>query len=143
MKDMLEFIASYPVWVKLLVVLLGATIVLLLVLFRQPPGTSAKSAPDRESLPEPSIEIEGPPRAVLGRTTYYTVYSQNAVRGVWSIGGFQNDPVEVNPLGPSHQIFVEPTDATRIGDNFAIVFTAYDTHGRTVTAKKRFMVAAE
>ncbi len=90
-----------------------------------------------------SVNIEGPSSAPLGKTTYYTIISENAVRGVWSAGGFQNEPINVNPLGASHQIFIEPTDAKRVGENFTIVFQAYDANGKSVTAMKRFLVVSK
>ncbi|MGB3787969.1 MAG: TIR domain-containing protein [Phormidesmis sp.] len=89
-----------------------------------------------------SISIEGADSVLLGKTAYYTVISQNAVRGVWSIGGFQNEPIDVDPLDPSHQIFIEPTDATRVGETFTIAFTAYDASGKSEIAIKRFTVAS-
>ena len=97
---------------------------------------------DSSSASEPTVVIEGPPTAPLGKTTCYTVISQNATRGVWSVGGFLNEPVVVEPLGPSHQIFIEPTDATRVGDNFTIVFTVYSASGQSATARKRFLVGS-
>lgn len=90
----------------------------------------------------PTVEIEGPPTAPLEQCTYYTIISQNAVRGRWSIGGFRNEPVVVEPLGPSHQIFVQPKDASRVGDSFTIVVTVYNDKGQSVTARKQFQVVS-
>jgi hypothetical protein len=140
MDKILDILAAYPTWVKFLVVILSAVILLLLISFRQNPNPAQSSQQELE-LPL-SVEIEGPATAPLGKTTYYTVLVKNAVRGIWSIGGIQNEPVVVQPLGPSHQIYVEPTDATRVGNSFTIVFVAYDTHGRSAIAKKRFLVVS-
>jgi Putative serine esterase (DUF676) len=89
-----------------------------------------------------SVSIEGSTSTPLGKITYYTIISQNAISGVWSIGGFQNEPVEVNPLGPSHKIYVEPTNTTLVGESFIIAFTAYSASGESATATKRFLVVA-
>jgi hypothetical protein len=140
MDKILDILAAYPTWVKFLVVILSAVILLLLISFRQNPNPAQSSQQELE-LPL-SVEIEGPATAPLGKTTYYTVLVKNAVRGIWSIGGIQNEPVVVQPLGPSHQIYVEPTDATRVGNSFTIVFVAYDTQGRSAIAKKRFLVVS-
>jgi hypothetical protein len=56
------------------------------------------------------------------------------------VGGFQNEPIAVEPLGPSHEIYIQPTDRARIGENFTIVFIAYNADGKSATAMKRFMV---
>jgi hypothetical protein len=140
MDKILDILAAYPTWVKFLVVILSAVILLLLISFRESPNPAQSSQQEHE-LPL-SVEIEGPATAPLGKTTYYTVLVKNAVRGIWSIGGIQNEPVVVQPLGPSHQIYVEPTDATRVGNSFTIVFVAYDTQGRSAIAKKRFLVVS-
>jgi hypothetical protein len=115
-----------------------------LTLQRQPNHqlrSSANLIPSGES--NISLNIEGSTSAPLGKITYYTITSQNAIRGVWSVGGFQNEPIEVTPLGPSHQIFIEPTDATRVGETFTIGFTAYDASDRSVSAMKRFTVVSD
>ena len=80
--------------------------------------------------------------AALGAHTYFTIVSSNAVRGEWSISGFQNDPVTVEPLGASHELYVQPTDATRVGDSFVLVFTVYDDGGNSASAQHRFQVVA-
>ena len=98
-------------------------------------------APDQTRL-LPSVEIRGPATAPLGSTTYFTVISENAIRGAWSIGGFTKEPVSVDPLGPSHQIFVEPTDTGRVGHSFTIVFTVYSPSGDTVSTEKSFIVGS-
>lgn len=105
-----------------------------------PPGPATGGSPRKAEAP--TVTIEGPASAPLGKSTYFTVFTRNAVRGVWSIGGFHNEPVEVSPLGPSHQVFVEPTQAERVGDEFTLVFTASNADGETATATKRFRVVA-
>lgn len=102
---------------------------------------SASSVHAKES--NISVKIEGSTSAPLSKITYYTVTSQNAIRGVWSVGGFQNEPIDVNPLDPSHQIFIEPTNKERIGESFTIVFTAYDVSGKSATAIKFFTVISD
>lgn len=63
------------------------------------------------------------------------------MRAVWSAGGFQENKVfSVEPLAPSHQIYVKPTDATRIGDMFTLSVTVYSGNGKSASATKRFMV---
>jgi hypothetical protein len=67
--------------------------------------------------------------------------SSNAVRAVWSAGGFQDNKMfAVEPLAPSHQIYIEPTDATRIGETFTISVTVYGSNGKSASAAKRFLV---
>ena len=91
----------------------------------------------------PSVIIEGPPSIPFGQTTYFTILTENAVRGVWSIGGFTDEPVDVDPLGASHQIYVEPTEKSRIDDKFTIIFTAYSSSGKEARAKKTFLVTSK
>lgn len=106
-----------------------------------------QSPPDKDEVSAPSdevaVSIEGPETAPLGMKTYYTIISRNAVRGEWGIGGFRNEPVVVEPLGPSHQIFVEPTDAARVGHVFTVAFTAIGAHGRQARATRQFVVTPE
>ncbi len=89
----------------------------------------------------PTVKIEGPDRAPLGAKTYFTIVSKNAVRAEWSIGGFSTDSGNlVDPLPPSHQIFVEPSNAARVGDRFTLAVTVYKADGESATATKEFMV---
>jgi hypothetical protein len=91
----------------------------------------------------PVVEIEGPPTAPLGESSYYTILSQHAQRAEWSIGGFADNQIfMVEPLAASHQIRIEPTDATRVGDTFTIVVTVYGEQGASATARHRFQVVA-
>ena len=107
------------------------------------PSTVEHSNPSAQSEKNvPSVIIEGPPSIPFGQTTYFTILTNNAVRGVWSIGGFTDEPVDVNPLGASHQIYVEPTEKSRIDDKFTIIFTAYSSSGEEARAKKTFLVTS-
>jgi len=88
-----------------------------------------------------TIAIDGPDTAPLGQKTYFTLTSQNATRAEWSIGGFgDGKPFTVEPLSSSHQIYVEPTDASRVGDSFVLAVTVYNTAGQSAGAAKRFVV---
>jgi hypothetical protein len=91
----------------------------------------------------PVVSIEGPATVALGEMAYFTIVSQHAVRGEWSLGGFTDKPVVVEPLGASHEIYVEPTNSDRIGHVFTVVFTAYGADGRSATAKKQFRVVSD
>lgn len=91
-----------------------------------------------------SIEIVGPDTAPVGKRTYYTLLSQNASRAEWSIGGFSsNETFVIDPLSPSQQIYVQPSDVERIGDVFIISVTAYNDTGESVTATKQFTVVSD
>lgn len=106
-------------------------------------STPSASPPPESSTAAPPItlSITGPAEIPLGQKAYFTILSHRASRGVWSIGGFNNNqPFEVNPLSPSHQIYIEPTDAGRVGDGFTLVFTAYDAQGNSAMATKDFSV---
>jgi hypothetical protein len=108
-----------------------------------PLASSSQPAPTATpGHPSPSVVIEGPDAAPLGQKTYFTLTSQNAVRAEWSIGGFgDGKPFVVDPLRNSHQIYVEPTDATRIGDSFVIAVTVYAAGGQAAGATKRFVIS--
>lgn len=91
--------------------------------------------------PAPSVQLEGPLTAPLGEKTYFTLVSQQATRAEWSIGGFgDGDIVQIQPLPPSHQIWIEPTDRTRVGDTFTLVVTVFGSDGQSATASKSFQV---
>ena len=77
----------------------------------------------------------------MDENTYFTILSQNAVRAEWSIGGFSgNKPFLVDPIAPSHRIFVEPTTVSDIGNTFIIVAIVYDADGHSARAEKEFTV---
>jgi predicted membrane channel-forming protein YqfA (hemolysin III family) len=118
----------------------GALAVFVIVYFVNP----AKLAADNSMEEEPTVSIEGPSIAILGKRTYFTVLSENAVRGKWSVGGFEhNTPFVIDWLAPSHEIYIEPTDPSRVGNNFTITFTAYNTGGKAATTKKQFRVVSD
>lgn len=144
--------AVYPPWAKwlfaLTIILVAMSLAVFLILLPSAKSNldakaSAKLGTTTSNTEHPTVTIEGPPSVPLGKSSYFTIISRNATRGVWSIGGFQNEPVEVLPLGPSHQIVVEPIQDERVGDEFTLVFTAYNAEGAKQTAMKRFRVVAK
>ncbi len=104
-------------------------------------GASAPASPSPAAAP--NVTIEGPLVAPLGQRTYFTIVSQNAVRAEWSAGGFGDGrSIEVQPLPPSHQIWIEPTDSARIGDTFTLAVTVYSAAGQATTAQRQFQITA-
>jgi hypothetical protein len=94
-----------------------------------------------KKLPPPTVEIVGPETVPFGKATYYTIVSTGAVRGEWSVGGFENNELFiVDPLPPSHQIYVQPTDNDRIGGVFIIAVTVYNKNGDIAKATKQFTI---
>lgn len=128
----------------IIIALIGASATILAALLtgffglareRGPAGSGAAAAP--------IVSLEGPAAAPLDEPTYFTIVSANAVRAVWSIGGFNNNSsVTVEPLSPSHQIVITPTDASRVGDPFTLVVTVYGADGTTATASRPFVITA-
>lgn len=107
------------------------------------PSPTALASPTAEeaSAPlRPTVRVEGATAAPLDERTFFTIVSENAVRAEWSIGGFVDEPVVVEPLNPSHEIFVEPTNAERAGDSFTLVVIVYDEDGQAARAEHRFEV---
>jgi len=98
---------------------------------------------DRPAVSMPIITIEGPITAPLGQRTYYTLMGQNAVRSEWTISGFTNEPVVVDPFQTGHRIYVEPTDASEVGSSFTIAVTVYSATGESAQATRQFLVVAE
>ena len=104
--------------------------------------TTATSTPTET--PTLTIEIVGPDTVPLGRKTYYTLLSQNASRAEWSVGGFSSNEIfVVDPLPPSHQIYIEPTDAGRVGEVFVLAVTVYNERGESTTATKQFTIVSK
>jgi hypothetical protein len=56
---------------------------------------------------------------------------------------FTNEPIVIDPLPPSHEIFVKPTNPTRVGSSFTIVVTVYGADGQTAQATRQFLVVGE
>jgi hypothetical protein len=91
-----------------------------------------------------TVTIDGPPQVMLARKTYFTIASSHAERLVWSISGYAFDgDNQVEPVAPFHQIWIEPTDAERIGDIFTIRATVYDAAGQAVTVEKDVILSGE
>jgi len=104
------------------------------------PGSPAISAPAAAL----AVTIDGPAQMVLGKKTYFTIASTQAERLVWSISSYSFDEDNwVEPVGPLHQIWIEPTDAERKGDVFTLRATVYDVAGNAVTAEKDVILLGE
>lgn len=89
----------------------------------------------------PTVEIDGPATIPLGKKSYFTIISANAERAEWSVGGFANNKTfVVEPLAASHQIFIEPTDATRVGDTFTLVVTVFGKDGANASVNHQIQV---
>jgi hypothetical protein len=100
---------------------------------------------DREDSPQagPGVTIEGPDAARVGQRTYFTIVSQGAKKADWSIGGFAGGEVfTVDPLPPSHSIYIEPTDSSRAGESFTLAVTVQASDGQSASATKKFVVLA-
>lgn len=125
------------------VALIGAAATLLTAIIAgvfglmQARANNAPAAPAATIAPL-TVEIDGPATAPLNAQTYFTIISENAARVEWTIAGFGGD--EIDPFDQSVQIFVEPADALRVGENFTLVVTATDAAGRTASARHRFQV---
>lgn len=132
---------------EVIVALIGAAATVLAALLAGYFGLVGRNDPPATPLPivtpgaQPAVTIDGPPAAPLGQLTYFTIISANAERAAWSIGGFNNnEAIEIDPLPPSYQIQIEPTNASRVGDLFTLVVTAYDRAGNSATATHEFTV---
>jgi hypothetical protein len=130
-----------------IIALIGAAATILAALLTGFFGLARRDAPPAvpavAPASAPTVTLEGPAAAPLGELTFFTIISSNAERAVWSIGGFNNNErIEITPLSPSHQIQIEPTDADRVGDTFALVVTVYDSAGTTATASRPFVITA-
>jgi hypothetical protein len=127
-----------------IIALIGAAATILAALLSGFFGLARRDAPPAVAPAlAPTVTLEGPAAAPLGELTFFTIISSNAERAVWSIGGFNNnEPIEIAPLSPSHQIQIEPTDAGRVGDTFTLVVTVYDSAGASATASRPFVITA-
>jgi hypothetical protein len=124
------------------IALLGVVVSALLVVLPMVLNDSPAAPAARQ--PELSVTVDGPAEAPIGARTYFTLVSTGASRAEWSVGGFsQGEPFVVEPLGPSHQVYVEPTDASRVGEHFTIAVTVYAADGRSSGATKEFVVTGE
>jgi hypothetical protein len=91
----------------------------------------------------PQVTVEGPDAAKVGERAYFTIVSQGASRAEWSIGGFADGEIfKVDPLPPSHSIYIEPTNAGRAGESFTLAVTVYAEDGASALATKKFVVVS-
>jgi hypothetical protein len=119
------------------IALLGLVVTLLVAVLpfalEQPDAATAR----------PLVSIEGPDVAQVGERTYFTIVSEGATRAEWSIGGFANGEIfEVDPLPPSHSIYIEPTNAGRAGESFTLAVTVYGADGASASRTKKFVVVS-
>lgn len=119
------------------IALLGLVVTLLVAVlpFALERGDAAKVGPQ--------VTIEGPDVAKVGERTYFTIVSPGASRAEWSIGGFADGQIfSVDPLPPSHSIYIEPTNAGRAGESFTLAVTVYAQDGASASATKKFVVVS-
>jgi hypothetical protein len=137
---------SKEIWIALIGAAATVTVALITGYFgllSSDRGSSNPATPAPAVVAVPVVAIEGPLMAPLGKQTYFTIVSQNAVRASWSAGGFSNNrSFDIEPLAPSHQIWIEPTDSSRIGETFTLVVTVYSADGQPATAQRQFQVTA-
>ncbi len=92
-----------------------------------------------------TLSIEGPDKVPLGKKTYFHIATTAVgARLTWTIDGygFDKDNV-VDNVAPRHEIWVEPTDATRLGETFTIQATVSDNAGQSETATRKFVLIKE
>lgn len=105
-------------------------------------SATSTSSPTPDSS-QPTVELDGPATIPLGKKSYFTILSTNALRAEWSVGGFANNKTfVVEPLAASHQIFIEPTDATRVGDSFTLIVTVFGKDGANASVNHQVQVVA-
>ncbi len=133
------------------IALIGAAATIVVALITGAFGLLSSDRPSGESTPagaptaaaQPAVSIEGPLSVPLGERAYFTIISQNAGRAEWSVGGFADGQIfQVDPLPPSHQVWINPTDSTRAGDVFTLAVTVFGADGQTASASKQFQVTA-
>lgn len=105
-----------------------------------PPTTASAEPASPSPSGVPAVEVSGPDVAPLGTRTYFTIVAPDATRVEWAIAGFGDG--ELADFDVSDQVFVEPTDPERVGDEFVLVVTAYDAAERAGTVRHTFVVAA-
>jgi len=86
-----------------------------------------------------AVEIDGPSAAPLGSRTFFTIISPSARRVEWAIAGFGSGAFD--DFAQTEQVYVEPTDPERVGDEFVLVVTAYDVAGFDATTRHTFVIS--
>ncbi len=102
--------------------------------------TPADPTPAAAPTPTVALEIDGPSAAALGTRTYFTIISPSARTVEWSIAGFGTGTFD--DFVQTDQVYVEPTDPERVGDEFLLVVTAYDAAGSEATVRHAFVISA-
>lgn len=103
-----------------------------------PPPADPPPAPPASSAV--AVEIDGPAAAPLGTRTHFTIISPSARTVEWAIAGFGSGSLE--DFAQADQVYVEPTDPERVGDEFVLVVTAIDDAGAQATARHAFVISA-
>ncbi len=136
--------ANGEVNTQIVVAVIGAAATLLTALIAggfgliQFQASRAQPLPTATDAPQLVVEIDGPTEVPLNEESYFTILSETAVRAEWTIPGFGSD--DINPFRLADRIFVEPTDAERLGESFTLVVTVYDADGNRAAARHRFQV---
>jgi hypothetical protein len=98
MKELVEFVATYPLWVKLSIIALATIIVLLLVIFRPPPKPNSGAG---RIAPPPASDS----RTAEGQPSPVTVGNVGELSH--SVLGSSNVTLHETRLGPLTQVIIE------------------------------------
>jgi hypothetical protein len=92
-----------------------------------------------------SVEIEGPERVPLNKRTYFRFANgPQVITLTWSVDGFpfSQDNV-IGNVGPRHEVWIEPTDAGRVGEVFTVAAVVNDAQGRSARVTRRFTLVRD
>lgn len=87
-----------------------------------------------------TVSIECPEQIQLNTKIYCTITTVGAASGTWDLPGFKDAPESFDTSQGTFDIFINPTNATAVGQTFTITATVADAAGASTSIQRSFTV---
>ncbi len=87
-----------------------------------------------------TVSIECPEQIQLNTKIYCTITTTGAASGTWDLPGFKDAPESFDTSQGTFDIFINPTNASAVGQTFTITATVIDAAGASTSIQRNFTV---
>ncbi len=87
-----------------------------------------------------SVSIDCPIEVELGATLRCNINTSGVVSGEWKLPGFLSEPLPIQTINGTNEIFLEPTNGEAAGRRYTITATATTADGEEITAQRTFLI---
>lgn len=88
----------------------------------------------------PSVSIDCPIEVELGATLLCNINTSGVVSGEWKLPGFLSEPLPIQTINGTNEIFLEPTNGEAAGRRYTITATATTADGEEISAQRTFLI---